>query len=155
MKTIKRPFSWKAHLFNINSNKLVEHDVLKYRENLVKDLKKKYTNKEEFIDELFRDFMWQYWSRCEYEMAIYIENERVFVEPWVGCKNPELYRVDVTDHSDFDWPKFAELMIQIKGNKDGIAKIDIYDQLRFCFDELADFCWEYKHKYQRNKKEIN
>lgn len=155
MKTIKRPFSWKAYLFNINSNKLVEHDVLKYRENLVKDLKKKYTNKEEFIDKLFRDFMWQYWSRCEYEMAIYIENERVFVEPWVGCKNPKLCRADVTDQSDFDWSKFAELMIQIKGNKDGIAKIDVYDQLRFRFNELADFCWEYKHKYQRNKKEIN
>lgn len=155
MKTAKRPFSWKAYLFNINSNKLVEHDVLKYRENLVKDLKKKYTNKEEFIDKLFRDFMWQYWSRCEYEMAIYIENERVFVEPWVGCKNPELYRADVTGYSDFDWAKFAELMIQVKGNKDGIAKIDVYDQLRFRFNELADFCWEYKHKYQRNKKEIN
>ena len=146
MTELRPPFSWKANLFDINSNKLVEHDVLKYRESFVKDLKKKCTNKEEFIDKLFRDFMWQYWSRCEYEMAVYIENKRVFVEPWVGCKNPELYRADVTGYSDFDWHKFAELMIQVKGNKDGIAKIDIYDQLRFRFDELADFCWEYKHK---------
>jgi hypothetical protein len=152
MKIVKRPFSWKAYLFDINSNKLVEHDVLKYRENFIKNLKKTCTTKEEFIDKLFRDFMWQYWSRCEYEMAIYIENERVFVEPWVGCKNPELNKVDVTDYPDFDWHKFAELMIQVKGNKNSIAKIDVYDQLRFRFNELADFCWEHQHKYQRNKK---
>lgn len=151
MKEVRPPFSWKALLFDFNSGKLVEHDVLKYREKLVKDLKKKCDTKEEFTDKLFRDFMWQYWSRCEYEMAIYIENERVFVEPWVGCKNPKLCRVDVIDYSDFDWSKFAELMIQVKGNKDGIAKIDIYDQLKFQFDELANFCWEYPHKYQRKK----
>ena len=155
MKAIKPTFCWKVYLFDINSNRFVEHDVLKYRENFVKDLKNKCTNKEEFIDKLFRDFMWQYWSRCEYEMAIYIENERVFVEPWVGCKNPKLCRIDVTDYPSFDWSKFAELMIQAKGNKDGIAKVDVYDQLRFHFNELADFCWEYKHKYKRNKKEIN
>lgn len=151
MKKVRPPFSWKAILFDINSNKIVEHDVLTYREALVKDLKKKCLTKEEFVDRLFRDFMWQYWSRCEYELAIYIENERVFVEPWVGCKNPKLCSVDVTDYPDFDWPKFAELMIQVKGNKDGIAKIDVYDQLKFHFNELVDFCWEYPHKYQRKK----
>ena len=153
MKSVKQPFSWKVYLFDISSNKLAEHDVLKYRENLVKELKKKCTTKEEFIDKLFRDFMWQYWSRCEYEMLIYIENERVFVQPWVGCRNPDEARVDVTDYVNFDWPKFAELMIYNKGYRDGIAKIDVYDQLRFQFNELADFCWEYKHKYQRRKKD--
>ena len=95
--------------------------------------------------------MWQYWSRCEYEMAIHMENERVFVESWVSCKNPKLDRVDVTNYPGFDWPKFAKLMIQVKGNKDGIAKIDIYDQLKFQFDALVSFCWEYPHKYQRKK----
>ena len=155
MKTVKPSFSWKAYVFDINSNRLVVHDVLKYREKLVKHLKNKCTTKEDFIDKLFRDFMWQYWTRCEYEMAIYIEDNRVFVEPWVGCNNPKLHRVDVTDYLDFDWLQFAKFMIQVKGNKDHVAKIDVYDQLRFRFNELTDFCWEYKHKYQRNKKEIN
>lgn len=153
MKEISKPFSWKAYLFDVNSDKLVEHDVLKYREKLVKELKKKCSTKEEFIDKLMRDFMWQYWSRTEYEMLIYIENDRVFVQPWVGCREPKDYRVDVTDYSNFDWTKFAELMLYNKGYKTGIAKIDVYDQLRFKFDELADFCWEYKHKYQRRKKD--
>ncbi len=154
MRELRQPFSWKVLLFDINSYKLVEHDILKYREKLVKELKKKCITKEEFVDKLFRDFMWQYWSRCEYEMLIYIENERVFVQPWVGCRNPDEARVDVTNREDFDWQKFAEVMIYSKGRKDGIAKIDVYDQLRFRFDELADFVWGYKHKYQRTKKEI-
>jgi hypothetical protein len=153
MKLVKQPFTWKVYIFDINSNKLVEHDVLKYRENFVKELKKKCTTKEEFIDKLFRDFMWQYWSRAEYEMLIYIENDRVFVEPWVSCKNLEEARVDVTERPGFDWSKFAKLMIYNKGYRDGIAKIDVYDQLGFRFNELADFCWEYKHKYQRRKKD--
>lgn len=153
MKELRQPFSWKALLFDVNSDKLVEHDVLKYREKFVKDLKKKCTTKEEFIDKLFRDFMWQYWSRCEYEMILYIENGRVFVQPLIGCREPNECRVDITDRPGFDWPKFAEQILKIKGYKDGTAKIDVYDQLRFRFDELADFCWEYKHKYQRNKKE--
>ena len=154
MKEVRLPFSWKACLFDINSDKLIEHDILQYRETFVKDLKKKCSTKEEFVDKFFRDLMWHYWSRCEYEMAIYIENTRVFVEPWIGCPSPKLFRVDVTDYQGFDWLNFAELMVQVKGNKDGIAKIDVYDQLKFRFDELADFVWSYKHKYQRNRREM-
>ena len=153
MKEVRQPFSWTACIFDINSDKLVSHDVLKYREKLVKDLKKKCTTKEEFVDKLFRDFMWQYWSRCEYEMILYIENSRVFIQPFIS-KNPEENRVDVTDFPGFDWLAFAEQMLINKASKEGKVKIDVYDQLRFRFFELADFCWEYKHKYQRNKKEI-
>lgn len=153
MSEVRTPFSWKVCIFDINSNKLVDYDILKHREKFVKDLKKSCSTKEEFVDRFFRDLMWQYWSRCEYELLIYIENERVFVQPWVGCTDPEEARVDVTEFPNFNWQAFAELMIYNKGYKDGVAKIDAYDQLRFRFDELADFVWNYKHKYQRNKKE--
>lgn len=155
MKEISKPFSWKVLLFDVNSDKLVEHDVLKYREKLVKDLKKKCSTKEEFVDKLFRDFMWQYWSRTEYEMLIYVENERVFVQPWVGCREPNEYRVDVTDYSNFDWREFALYVeaIKVKSRSSDMIKFDVYDQLRFKFYELADFCWEYKHKYERRKKD--
>ena len=150
MKEVRPLFSWKACLFDISSDKLVEHDILKYREKFVKDLKKKCATKEEFIDKFFRDLMWQYWSRSEYEMLIYIENDRVFVRPWIGHEEA---CVDMTDRTDLDWPKFAELMIYNKGHRDGVAKIDVYDQLRFRFDELADFVWNYRHKYERRKKD--
>jgi hypothetical protein len=152
MKEIRPPFSWKTLLFDFNSNKLDEYDVLKYREKLVKELKKKYSDIMDFADALGKDLMHQYWSRCEYEMILYIENERVFVQPWIGRRDPIESRVDVTDYPNFDWPAFAKHMLKIKGYRDGTVKIDVYDQLKFYFDELVDFCWNYKHKYQRNKK---
>ena len=152
MKEIKPPFSWKTLLFDVNSQKLVEYDVLKYREKVVKELKKKYTTKEEFADKLDLEFMCQYWSRCEYEMILYIENGRVFVKPWAGIRDPEAHAVDLTDRTDFNWLVFAEKMIKECGWRDGTVKIYVYDQLKFRFDELVDFCWNYKHKYQRTKK---
>ena len=147
MKEIKPPFSWMVLLFDVNSSRLVEYDVLKHRENLVKDLKKSCTDKAEFIDKLFRDFMWQYWSRCEYEMLLYTENGRVFVQPLDYCRNSEELRVDITDRPGFDWAKFAEQSLREEGYSP--VKVDVYDQLRFRFDDLADFCWEYRHKYQK------
>jgi len=152
MKETRPPFSWKVLLFDINSKKLEEYDVLKYREKLVKELKKKYNTKEEFADKLNRDLMYQYWSKCQYEMILYIENGRVFAKPWVGVRDLENYAVDITDRTDLNWPAFAEKMIKEYGWRDGTVKIDVYDQLKFNFDELVDFCWNYRHKYQRTKK---
>jgi hypothetical protein len=152
MKEIRPPFSWKALLFDVNSKQLEEYDVLKYREKLVKDLKKKCATKEEFVDKLNRDLMWQFWSRCEYEMILYVENGRVFVKPWAGVGDPEKYAVDITDRTDLRWPAFAEKMLKESGWREGTVKIDVYDQLKFRFDELVDFCWNYQHKYQRTKK---
>jgi hypothetical protein len=152
MKEIRPPFSWKTLLFDFNSDKLEECDILKHREKLVKDLKKKYSDIVDFADALGKDLMHQYWSRCEYEMILYIENERVFVQPWIGRRDPIESRVDVTDYPSFNWPAFAKHMLKIKGYQDNTVKIDVYDQLKFRFDELIDFCWNYKHKYQRTKK---
>ena len=152
MKEIKPPFSWKTLLFDVNSQKLVEYDVLKYREKVVKELKKKYTTKEEFADKLDREFMYHYWSKCEYEMILYLDEGRVFVKPWAGIRAPEEHAVDLTDRTDFNWQAFAEKMIKECGWRGGTVKIDVYDQLKFKFDELVDFCWNYKHKYQRTKK---
>lgn len=150
MKQIKQPFSWKVYLIDSNTDSLVTHDVLKYREKLIKDLKKKCTTKEDFADKLFLGFMSQYWSRCEYEMLIYIENEKVFAKPWI-CREPEKHISDVTNLPDFDWLTFAKQAILSKGCN-GTAKIDVYDQLMFRRDELVDFCWNYRHKYQRKNK---
>ena len=148
MKEARQPFSWKTYLFDCNSQKLEAYDVLKYREKFVKDLKKKCTDKAEFTDKLFSDFGWQYWSRCEYEMILYIKNDRVFVQPWAGIRDPELHKVDITDYQGFDWLSFAKHVITEKGWRDGTVKIDVFDQLEFKKQEIVDFCWNYKHKYQ-------
>jgi hypothetical protein len=97
--------------------------------------------------------MSQYWSRCEYEVIIEIdESNRVWLSPWVGCRNPESLKINVTDDESFDWYAFAKHHIekQIYKNK---AKIDIYDQLQWKWSDFIDYCWNYQHKWQRRKKD--
>ena len=155
MKEIRSPFSWVVRIHDFNRDAVRSHDVLAYREDLIKKLKKKCATKEEFADALDRDFMWQYWSRSEYEMILYIENGRVYLEPWVGKFKDG--RVDITDDTSLHWPVFANEMLKHpwtdKETGRQYVKFDIYDQLKFRFDELIDFVWNYRHKYQRIKKE--
>ena len=150
-KVIRPAFSWTVQLHDFNTDDVRLHDVLANRETLVKKLKKKCVTKEEFAEALNKDFMRQYWSRCEYEMILYIEDNRVYLEPWVG--KFEEGRVDITEDTSLNWPVFAQKLLEysrtdkVTGRK--YAKFDAYDQLKFRFDELIDFVWTYKHKYER------
>lgn len=153
MKQEFKPMSWKVKNYCINSNKIWDYDVLEYREDQIKKLKKKCATKEEFADAMRHKMMYQYWSRCEYEVIIEIdENGRVWLKPWVGCRNPDEVKINVTDNENFDWRGFANEHIgkQIYKNE---AKIDIYDQLQWKWSDFIDYCWNYRHKWQRRKKD--
>lgn len=144
-----KPLSWVVKNYNCNADKIEDCDVLKYREDMIKRLKKKYMMKEEFADVVRRGLMNQYWSRCEYELIIEIdENGHIWLRPWVGCVDSESVKIDVTNDEDFNWKGFAEKHIgkQIYKNK---AKIDVWDQIEYRFDEFIDYVWNYRHKYQR------
>lgn len=147
-----KPLTWKVKNYLINENKIWDYDILKYREDQIKKLKKKCTTKEEFAEAMRREMMWQYGSRCEYEVIIEIDkNNRIWLRPWVGCTDPDSVTIDVTDDGRFDWKGFAEFHIdrQIYKNK---AKVDVYDQLMYRWREFIDYVWNYRHKYQRKKK---
>ena len=156
IKVIRPPFSWKVLLHDFNAGNIRLYDVLAYKEDFIKKLKKKCKTKQEFTEALDREFMRQYWSRCEYEMILYVENDRVYLEPWTGEFKEG--RIDVTDDRHLDWPMFAKKMLENAWiNKETgrkYVKFDIYDQIKFRFNELIDFVWNYRHKYQRVKKEI-
>jgi hypothetical protein len=151
MKKEFKPLTWKVKNYLINSNKIWDYDVLEYREDQIKKLKKKCATKEEFFEAVRREMMWQYWSRCEYEVIIEVDdNNRIWLSPWVGCADPESVKIDVTEDNGFDWRGFAEFHIgkQIYKNK---AKVDVYDQLVWRWPEFIDYIWNYHHKYQRKK----
>ena len=154
-KILKSPFSWKVLIHDFNADAVKTHDVLKYREDKIKKLKKKQPTKEEFAEALKRDFQWQYWSRSEYEMILYVENDRVYLEPW--CGEFKTGRIDITEGPYIDWPAFANKMLEQpwtdKETGRKYVKFDVYDQIQFRFDELIKFVWTYRHKYQRIKKE--
>ena len=148
MKQEFKPLTWKVKNYLVNDNKICDYDVLKYREDQIKKLKKKCATKEEFAEAMRREMMWQYWSRCEYEVIIVIDdNNHIWLNPWVGCRDPESAKIDVTDE-DFDWRGFAEYHIERQIHKDE-TKIDVYDQLQWKWDEFIDYCWAYRHKWQR------
>ena len=155
-KVIRPPFTWPTLIHDFNAKTVRTHDVLAYREDRVKKLKKKHATKEEFAKALKLDFQWQYWSQSEYEMILYIENERVYLEPLAGTFKEG--KIDITEDTTLDWPAFAKKMISERGwydanNNRTYVKFDIYDQLIFRFNELINFVWNYRHKYQRIKKE--
>lgn len=144
-----KPLSWKVKNYSINSNKMWDYDVLKYREDQIKKLKKKCMTKEDFAKAMGREMRWQYWSRAEYEVIIEVdENGRIWLSPWVGCANPENVKIDVTDDESFDWRGFAEKHInnQIYKNE---AKVDIWDQLEYRWTEFIDYLWYTHLPYER------
>ena len=142
--------SWKVKNYNINYGSHYDYDVLRYRLDDIKKLKKKCATKEEFAEEMRHEMKYQYWSRAEYEVIIEIdENNCIWLKPWVGCRNPDEVALDVTDDTSFDWRGFAEKHIgrQIYKNK---AKIDIWDQLEYRWDEFIDYLWYTRLKYERD-----
>jgi hypothetical protein len=146
-----KPMSWLVKRYDINSNSIVDCNVLKYFEKNIKQFKKQCNTKNAFADVVRRELMWRYWSKSEHELIVEIDsNRRVWLKPWSGCRDPEKVRIDVTEDQAFNWRSFAEACIseQIFGTS---AKIDIYDQLWFQWSAFIDYCWNYRHKWQRNK----
>jgi hypothetical protein len=150
MKQEFKPLSWLVKNFDVNRQVIEDYDVLKYREDLIKKLKKKSATKEEFSEKLRSECFRVYWSRCEYELIIEkTEDGRIWLIPWAGCREPQQVKIDVTNREDYDWKGFADKYIDTRyGNKE---KIDVYDQLCFVWDEFVDYVWNYHHKWQRRK----
>lgn len=141
--------SWPVINYNCNNNKIEPYDVLKYRVDWMKKLKKTAKNKDEFSDILEREMLWQYWSRAEYELILVKCNHELWLRPWCGCLNPEEVKIDVTE--DTFWQEFAK---QYHNWWDNEAKIDIYDQLKFKWSEFVDYCWNTHLPYERRRKDV-
>lgn len=135
--------------YNCNSNCIEQYDVLKYRVDQMKKLKKKSKDIGEFSDLIEREMMWQYWSRAEYELILEKCNSELWLKPWCGCRNPEEVKINVTE--DKFWQEFAK---QYDNWWDDEAKIDIYDQLKFKWPEFVDYCWNTRLPYERRRKDV-
>ena len=142
---------WDVTYHDCNADKIVQYNILKYKEAFIKKLKKQCVTKEEFAEKLRCDLMWHYWSKAEWELVIEIdENNRVWLNPWVGSRDPEGVRIDVTADERFDWRGFAEEHIGKQIYKTS-AKVDVFDQLTFKdrFEKLVDYLWYTRLKYER------
>lgn len=148
MTNLTPGFSWKVKLFDVNSCKIIDFDVLAFREEKIKQFKKTYKTFEAFADALQREFMHQFWSRTEYELLIGYENGQLCLWPWIFEADSYIIPKD----SDFDWVTFASEFLSTKAWYGGKAKIDVWDQINFRFGDFARFCWHFHHKCQRSVK---
>mgnify|MGYP003298440321 CR=1 FL=1 len=149
MKKEFKPLSWKVLEFDCNAQEIKYYDILKYREDDIKKMKKKSATKEEFAELLKREMMYRFWSKCEWELVIEItEDDRVWLNPWAGCRESEKVRIDVTDREDYDWKGFAYAYIDTC--YENTKKIDVWDQLWFMWQDFVDYCWYTRLKYERD-----
>lgn len=137
-----------VYYHNFNRNKIDTFNIFDhfgFRESIEKIIEK-YKDKNEFSEILKRELRYYFWSKCEWELVIEVEDNRIFLNPWISSVKPKEIRIDVTDDTDFDWKGFAEKHIN-KQRYDNVAKIDIYDQLMYVWDDVVSYIWE-------NRKEL-
>lgn len=146
---------WNVKYYNFNKRVIEDYNPLKYYDDWIKKYKKKCATKVEFAEKLKTEMMYRFWSKCEWELIISIDDENnIWLSPWVGCRNPEMVKINVTDDKSFDWKGFAEKHIksQIFNNK---AKIDVYDQIQWNWEEFVDYIWYTRLKYERDHPKFN
>lgn len=151
-----KDLKWIVYRHNFNADKIETYNVLGSKHFLeeIKKIMKKCKDRDEFSEALKIEMMYHFWSRCEWELIIEItEDNRIFLIPWVGCREPDEVKIDVTDDESFDWRGFAELHIgqQVYKTK---AKIDVYDQLNYRWEEFVDYVLN-SGLYRPRKKKIN
>lgn len=146
-----KPFEWNVMNYDCNRNVIKEYNILAHKEDTIKKMRKQHKTKEEFSDNLKRELKWQYWSRSEYELIlIKTEDNCIVLTPWCGCRNPDEVKINVTDNTDFDWVGFADKHIERQIYKNS-AKIDVWDQISWRYDEFLDYVWNYRFKYERKR----
>jgi hypothetical protein len=140
--------------FDINSQLIIDYDILKNRESTIKHFKKICPNKSTFSEALTREFRWAFWSKSEHELIIELVDTRILLKPWSGCWEPMRAALEVTDDRTFDWYAFAKSHIDTHSFKHE-AKIDVWDQLSWKWDELVDYCWYTRLPYERKHEKFN
>lgn len=140
-------FEWLVEIFDVNGQKFKKYNVLAYKEEDIKKMKKKLKTKEKFGEELKIQMMSRYWSRAEWEFVIQKNNDRVILTPW--CGGDDGIEFDITDDNTFNWIGFAA--DYTNGKRGGAAKVDVFDQLMYRWNEFLDFVWNFHHKWQRKK----
>lgn len=84
---------WKVWKYNYNTKKIEQYNALTGFENTIQRIRENCEGKEDFANQLDKEFMYQYWSRCQYE---------VLIKPWVGDEAVER-KVDIYEQLKMNW----------------------------------------------------
>lgn len=141
---MEKELVWNVHNHKSNKDEIEEFNIFhhtSFNKNVKRILKsyKKSDDKESFAKEMDRELHYYFWSKCEWEVIITKIDGKIMLYPWIGSKTKNT--LDVTNDKDFNWIEFYEDIKKRYLFSDGPIKIDAYDQIRFCFDEFIDYCW--------------
>lgn len=145
---------WLVKRYDCNRRVICDMDLFPFFEEFLFKLKKQNKTQEEFSKEIQRELKYHFWSRSQYELILEIRNESRIVLLPLFSNDAEAVAIDVTDDPSFDWKGFAEKHTANKRDKT-YAKIDIWDQIEYRYDEFVAYCWEgiqaMKRRTKRNK----
>lgn len=135
--------TWNVYNYNFNTHKIEIFNIFRHGSftQYVYKAARNCKDKTDFTKAIRGELLYYFWSKSEYELIIKLtDDNRVFLYPWCGNSNPDNEKIEVT--SDY-WLNFAKSHInrQIYTNE---AKIDIYDQVVFQFDEFIEYVWNFK-----------
>lgn len=134
---------WFVYHYNINKHEIEAFNIFKhgsfakYFGKHIRTIK----DKAEFAEAVRKELFYYYGGKTEWELVVKLtEDNRVFLYPWCGSRNPEGEKLEVTNEMNFDWLGFAKYHIDDQVYKSE-AKIDVYNQVMFAWDKFIDNCW--------------
>ena len=133
---------WNVFYHDINKQKITTFNIFnhwKFDEDVQKSLKK-FKDKYEFAEQLRRDLMYYFWSKCEYEVII------TSFPTYITMNELDRLNEDRWLHKD----RYGTDYMHINVSPETGAKIDIYEQVMNNFDIFADYVWNSKKR--RNEK---
>lgn len=92
---------WNVYFHNYNKNEIESYNIFNHScfTYEVKQLIKKYKDKNTFTEKLRIELAYYFWSKCEWE---------VIISPWVGRKEPCEEKIDVYDQVMLNWDIFVD-----------------------------------------------
>lgn len=97
---------WNVFTSDWNAGKIVVTDIFEHtrflddcRKNYRKNGRGEHADREAFTDQLRRDLMYYYWSKCEWEVVLSL---------WPGDERFQELKVDVYDQVRLNWDRFTD-----------------------------------------------
>ena len=125
-----------VYYYNFNSRSIKKFNIFnhgRFLEDVKKDLRECET-KEEFAEELYKDLIYYFWSKAEWEVVI---------TPWTPYITiSELNRLN--EERKKILKKYDIEPRRLYVNPEVSEKIDIYDQVMLNWDLFVDYVWQHK-----------
>ena len=98
---------WNVYIENFNKKEIEIFNIFKHSrflDDLIK-YKKKYKEKEEFLEKVKSSLRYYYWAKCEWEITL---------RDWPPHENFDYKKIDVYDQIMLNWEQFSNYLWEHK-----------------------------------------